>query len=310
MRRSQIWRVGAVIVSLIISLVLISAQMGCAQTAEEMAEETGEEVAEGAAAPAVSQTLAELDEPSSRQQLNRLLSLPALADAGELFGRGLSRGAFDVWSEELSAAELESTAPTYLSAFAEALIAQIGPAIRRMIREEIGPGVAEAIRQHIGPATAQMLTDDQMQQALADTARVVGRNSLLGANQGLIEVSQGEPVGGGPMAGLGETLTAGQETLETVLWMLGAAVLVLLLLIVVLGLGLWRTFARSQELTQENKLREEALVGMARAVEAAEETDADIVESALRDIEHRDGVDRLRELLRQAGHRSGAERPD
>ncbi len=345
--------------------MLVSAQMGCAQTAEEVAEEAGEEVAEGAAPPATSRTLAELDEPDNRRRLNRLLSLPALADAGELFGSGLSRGILAVLGEELSAAQLESLVPTNLSALGEAferhilpnieraaastveasmsaalndrsrrrverfaaavtitvvdtaidtLIAgmddDLGPAIRRLIRDEIGPGLAEAMRQHIGPATAQMLTDDQMQQALADTAQVVGRNSVIGANRGMVEVSQGEPVGGGPLAGFGETLSAGQETLETVLWMLGAAVLVLLLFIIVLGLGLWRTFARSQELIEENKLREDALLGMARAVEAAEETDADIVESVLRDIEDRDGADRLREMLRRAGYHSGAERPE
>lgn len=337
-----------------ICLALASAQVGCAQTASEMAEGA----AQGAAAPATSRTLAELNQPPNRQRLNQLLSLPALADAGELFGRGLSRGILAVVGGDLRPGQLESMTQSYLSALGEAferhilpiierasaatveasmsaalndrsrqqverfavavtatvvdaaldtLIARmdddLGPAIRRMIRDEIGPGMAEAMRQHIGPATAGMLTDDQMQQALADTAQVVGRNSVFGANQGMIEVGQGEPVGGGPMTGFGETL-------ETVLWMLGAAVLVLLLLIVVLGLGLWRIFARSQELTQENKLREEALVGMARAVEAAEETDADIVESVLRDIQDRDGADRLREKLRRAGYRSGTESPD
>jgi uncharacterized membrane protein affecting hemolysin expression len=166
-----------------------------------------------------------------------------------------------------------ATTNAVMQVLSEQIRQQLAPALQAMIRDDVAPAVAEAMRQQIGPAVTDMLNQPKFRQSLADSAQILGKNLVLGTNQGLLELRAEDPEDDTLLETLQRTISQGEQTLQTVLWMLGVAVLVLLLLVIVLGLGLWRAVAKSGELIEESKVREESISDMAQAVSAAEEED-------------------------------------
>ncbi|MFB6350880.1 MAG: hypothetical protein ABEN55_10570 [Bradymonadaceae bacterium] len=173
----------------------------------------------------------------------------------------------------------------------EELEVTIGPELERLIAEVIGPAIATAIREYIVPAAAQSLREAELQAALADGARTVGKNTVFQ------QVEDRTPEEVGPFEAIRQTLVRGGETLDQVLWMLGLSLLAIVLIVVALGLWLYRTAMHVEELVEESEVRSETLAEMARAVESAEEGETD-----------RAILDRLTQLLDRED-RSESQRP-
>lgn len=299
---------------------------GCASLTGEVAEEVAQEAAE----PATADIVDELDSPRTRRQINNLSRLPAFENIGELFALGMARGLSEFIGAEVVGPEAEPMARTadrferfsvrvarrattaVLQAFADAVPDRLGPALRALMTDYLGPALAEVMREQVGPAVSDAVDREAVNDFLADSAQTVGRHAVLGIERGAREAQRHSPRGGGPIEGLNRALAQGEQTMETLLWMLGASVLVLLVMVLVLGGGLWRAVVKSRGLLEENRVREEALTDMAHAVQAAEEAhggeDAAILDRIKREIEKREGGDYLRDVLRRAEGSSPDER--
>jgi uncharacterized protein YneF (UPF0154 family) len=269
---------------------------------------TEEELAQGLATytGAVSTALLEAVGREFDGQLNG-----ALSDAMQAAVSGAFSPESTAQVSRFAGAVTRATVEAIIDVLSARLADDLGPEVARFIREHVGPASAQAVSEHIGPALADALAEPELQQALASGARSVGRNSIIGVEEGLLEVQERDP--DGPLASLGQAVETGEDTLQTLLWMLAVAVLVLLLIVIALGLWLWRTLARTQELAEESKVREEAISDMVRTMQAAEESENvdQLFAQVFDKLGERRGAEYLREKFRHAGLKppSRPERP-
>lgn len=68
--------------------------------------------------------------------------------------------------------------------------AEIGAMIASALTEELGPALERTLRDDLGPGLAEVLKNEELNRALGATARAIGREMVIGAQEGL---SKAEP---------------------------------------------------------------------------------------------------------------------
>jgi hypothetical protein len=147
----------------------------------------------------------------------------------------------------LSDAELSSS-------MSGALTKELGPAIQNVLRDNLGPGLAEA------------LSSDEVKRALGNTAHALGREMILGANEGLASVQEGKSSKSSDPSVLASFSSLAQQgvTAGRFFPWVAAAVAVLL------GVWVWRLRGQTTRYRTEGEQRAETTRVLTEALGAAE----------------------------------------
>lgn len=141
----------------------------------------------------VDSTLATLSE---EERAERIGALTTRAMAGIV--RGASRelsGAMDEAMGPERRNQLSQAVGTIVAASVRSAVeglrdAELGKTLSTAMTDEIGPAVQKALRENIGPGLAEALKDEEFTRSLGATARVLGREMVLGATEGLAQTQQ------------------------------------------------------------------------------------------------------------------------
>src|SRR5262249_24497598 len=106
---------------------------------------------------------------------NRMVQGGGVKDA--VFGPGTQAGAQGLVGSLVHA----SIAPI----LKEVSEAQISPQLARAMTDQLGPAVQKVLQDNIGPGVGHAFDNDEVQHALGGMARAMGREMVLGANEGL-----------------------------------------------------------------------------------------------------------------------------
>jgi len=162
--------------------------------------------------------------------------------------------------------------PAVKGAAAEALNAPstgISPAIAGAMTGELGPALQKVLRDNLGPGLAEALGSEEVNRALGATARVMGREMVLGANEGLTTIHANKPNNGPTLLDSVSSLAAQGTSLAKVLAWLGGAAAVLLGIWVVRLLTQRRRYRREGAAEPERAPRGHAGGGRRRALSVA-----------------------------------------
>lgn len=172
-------------------------------------------------------------------------------------------GVFDEASLAGNRAKLQAVA----SAFTESVIrtasrelpASVVPALHRAL-DELGPVMGEAIRDHVEPSISAALRTPGLESEVSEAVRALAKQAVLGANEGLEELStkqQFKNASGGPLGSL-----FGQRV--WLLFLLGAAI-VLAIPVVMLR----RERAAARRFREETERRHARAAALLQAMQAS-----------------------------------------
>jgi hypothetical protein len=163
----------------------------------EAAQDIGESTGRGIAIVVSEEAPEILDEFASSHHSHRLMADLAATSARTIVGE-----LDDAVDETLGPAAARAIRQDIGPAVVETFDGRLDPALahtagtisREVVRTmgtgietELGPAVARAIRQDIGPAIADGI-DAHLEDALARSARIVARESVIGTHEGLLEL--------------------------------------------------------------------------------------------------------------------------
>lgn len=170
----------------------------------------------------------------------------AMSEAfGEQGRREMQRFVGDLGQEGFSKVEIAS-------AVSGAMTNQIGPAIQKVLTDNIGPGIAGALR------------NEEVHRELGNTARLMGREMVLGADEALQELREKQPSGASSgMSPVSELLSKGTKLAGTLTWLLGLAVLLL-------GAWIVKLLLQARKFRTETEQRASTVRALNEALRAAE----------------------------------------
>jgi len=123
-----------------------------------------------------------------------------LPQATENMTRSAMNGALDAALDPGRRRDMESSVSVLVSAGVRAAAdglreAEIGKTLSAEISEEIGPAFKKSMRDDVAPALAELLENEDLRRELGETARVLGREMVLGATDALAQKKEPAPDG-------------------------------------------------------------------------------------------------------------------
>lgn len=106
--------------------------------------------------------------------------------------------------------------------------ADVGGTLSKEMTDKLGPAFKESVANNIAPGAAEMLKNEDLRRELGATARVLGREMVLGATEALNEKK--DPADGSMLARLSTLTSQGAKLFGSAAW---------LLLLVIVALGVW-----------------------------------------------------------------------
>lgn len=176
-----------------------------------------------------------------------------------------------------------------LSAVGAALTDGVSVALARGLRRDLGPAAREVIAVDVADGLAQALESARLQRAIGRTARVFGREAMIGADEGLREARLEE---GTVLGAFGETAERGGRLFRALSLALGLGALLFLALFV----WAWRRQRRARRAQQAS---EAALLLLASVVEVAQDRPwgRELIRLLQEQVGDKPGAAHLRELL-------------
>lgn len=162
--------------------------------------------------------------------------------------QGAMNGALDAALNQGRQHELETLLTAVIAASIRALVqglreAELGKTLTAFLTEELGPALGKSVRQDAAPALAELLRNDELNRALGATARVLGREMVLGATEALAHAQ--------PPREEGSLLSRVTELAHQGARLFGSAAWVLLLIILALGAWTLKLVAQSRSYREE-----------------------------------------------------------
>jgi hypothetical protein len=109
--------------------------------------------------------------------------------------------------------------------------AELGASVSTAMTEQVGPAMQKALRENITRGLAEVLKDEELRRELGETARVLGREMVIGATEALAQ-AQPPQESGSSLARISQLAGRGARLFESATWMLGLVILALLVWIV------------------------------------------------------------------------------
>lgn len=267
----------------ILTLSLWVLAAGCASTIRGAARQ--------ASAAAVDEAVEQVTSDDSLRGLAEAVDDPKIARATTELADQVTKGVLQSLSSELSSRQIAALTQMLAATATAAVMEQVA----YRLKTELAPAMVELVRDNGQSASNELSA--QLQPALGTTARTVGYNAVLGANQGIDEIWLGSDAKFGDLKELGSRVSAW-------LWL---AVAVLGLLTLSLLFGAVIAIARAHRARTEVTRLESATLLLATAMrekQQSAETDeiVTIVQEALSRGADSHGRGTLLDALRMRRH--------
>jgi hypothetical protein len=240
---------------------------------------------------AIEAGLQAMNDPANQQRLRQMVASPEMKAVERELVSGMVDGSLAALSETDRSARIGALTARYatgmLQGFTRDVAPQIGPAVSEIMRNAVKDAMTEAMRpenqigitravsdamtRDVGPALQRVISDnlavgiaaalekDEVKRALGETAHLLGRESVLGVNEGMTQIqaekAKGETSALGNLAALA---SKGSNIASGITWVLVAAVLVLGALLVKLMMQARRYRSESEERVAATRLMNEA----------------------------------------------------
>src|SRR5262249_20128317 len=96
--------------------------------------------------------------------------------------------------------------------------ADVGGTLAREMTSKLGPAFKESVRDNVAPSAADVLRNEEIRRELGMTARVLGREMVLGATEALNE--KREPADGSMLARMTHLTSEGARLFGSAAWLL------------------------------------------------------------------------------------------
>jgi hypothetical protein len=240
---------------------------------------------------AVDSGLKAMDDPATKKKMEHLLASPEMQDVEKALVAGVVDNSLSVLSDEDRAKRITALSSRYanvmLQGFTRDVMPQISPAVMEMTRgavkgamseafkpenqqemtaavssamtRDLGPALQKVISENLAPGIAAALQNEEVKRALGDTAHLLGREMVLGVNEGMMKAQELRGDGDKGMLGsLGVLASKGASIATGITWVLAALVVVLGGLLVKLLMQARKFRAESEESKAETRLMNEA----------------------------------------------------
>ena len=240
---------------------------------------------------AVDSGLTAMDDPAHKQRMEHMLASPEMQDVEKALVAGVVDSSISALSDEERAKRISALSSRYanvmLQGFSRDVMPQISPAVMEMTRgavkgamsealkpenqqeittavsgamtRDLGPALQKVISENLAPGIAAALQNEEVKRALGDTAHLLGREMVLGVNEGMMKAQEIRGKGESSMLGsLGVLASKGASIATAVTWVLAALVVVLGGLLVKLLMQARKFRAESEESKAETRLMTEA----------------------------------------------------
>jgi hypothetical protein len=249
------------------------------------------EIPRDATPVAIEAGLRALDDPANKQRIQQMLASPEMKAVERELVAGMVDGSLAALSEADRAERIGALTSRYatgmLQGFSRDVAPQIGLAISEMTRSavrsamseamkpanqrelttavsdaltrDLGPALQKVLTDNLGPGIAAALENEEVKRALGDTAHLLGREMVLGVNEGMAKIQDSKAKGDTSMLGsLGNLANKSANVASGITWVLAALVLVLGALLVKLLMQARKYRSESEEKNAETRLLTEA----------------------------------------------------
>jgi hypothetical protein len=172
------------------TLAALSATL-CAGCAGPVAELSAK-IPKKAAPAAIQAGVSTLADPALRKEIAQILASPEMRDIHRELVAGIADGALDTAVAPERQKKLQRVTGaligTSVRAVADGLAgAEIATGVSAAMTRQIGPALETTMRDDVGPGLASILGNEDLQRSLGATARVLGREVVLGATEALAQ---------------------------------------------------------------------------------------------------------------------------
>jgi hypothetical protein len=253
------------------------------------------EIPRDATPVAIEAALRAMNDPANQQRIHQMAASPEMKAVERDLVSGMVDGSLAALSEPERADRIAALTSRYatgmLQGFSRDVAPQIGPAVSEVMRaavrsamseamkpenqvgvtdavssaistsmtRDLGPALQKVIADNLAPGIAAALEKDEVKRALGDTAHLLGREIVLGVNEGMTQIQEakakGEP---STLGSLGSLASKGSNIASGITWVLIAVVLVLGALVAKLLMQARRYRSESEERVAATRLMTEA----------------------------------------------------
>lgn len=199
------------------------------------------QIPKGATPVAIQAGLDKMDDPKTIRQVQQMLASPEMRDVQKEMVAGLVDGTLATLGDSERGKRIDDITSKAMAGMVRgasnslrsvdlgktvsaAMTDEIGPAFEQTMRDDVGPAFKQTMRDDVGPALAEMLKNEDFRRELGATARVLGREMVLGVTEGLAQKK--EPAEDGSLlstvAGL---LNQGAKLFGSAAWVLVLVIL-------------------------------------------------------------------------------------
>ena len=249
------------------------------------------EIPRSATPVAIEAGLRAMNDPANQARIQQMVSSPEMKAVERELMSGMVDGSLAALTDADRAARIGALTSRYatgmLQGFSRDVAPQIGPAVSEVMRSAMrgamseamkpenqsgfGSAVSGAITRDLGPALQKVISDnlavgiaealqkDEVKRALGETAHLLGREMVLGVNEGMTQIQaakdKGEP---STLGSLQKLANKGSSIASGITWVLAAVVLVLGGLLVKLLMQARKYRTASEEQVAATRLMTEA----------------------------------------------------
>lgn len=253
------------------------------------------EIPRDATPVAIEAALRAMNDPANQQRIQQMVASPEMKAVERDLVSGMVDGSLAALSDGDRADRIGALTSRYatgmLQGFTRDVAPQIGPAVSAVMRSaarsamaeamkpenqvgvsnavagaistaltrDVGPALQKVISDNLAPGIAAALEKDEVKRALGETAHLLGREIVLGVNEGMTQIQEAKAKGEPSMLGsLGSLASKGSNIASVITWVLAAVVLVLGALVVKLLMQARRYRSESDEQIAATRLLTEA----------------------------------------------------
>jgi hypothetical protein len=244
---------------------------------------------------AIDSGLRAMDDPANKDRMAHMVGSPQVKNVEAELIAGVLDGSLAALGDEERIARVNSISARYakgmFQTFSKEVAPQIGPMIGPMVADvtrnavqsamsaamnpatqremstaistamthDLGPAIQKVLSDNLAPGIAAALQNEEVKRALGDTAHLLGREMVLGVNEGMMKAQEQRGKGESSMLGsLGNLASKGASIATAVTWVLAALVLVLGGLLIKLLMQARKYRSESEEKQAETRLMTEA----------------------------------------------------
>ena len=239
---------------------------------------------------AIDSGLKAMDDPNNKQRMVHMVGSPEMQEMQKELMAGVVDNSLATLSDEERQKRISALSSRYASmmmqGFSRDVMPQISPAVMEMTRgavrgamteafkpentqgmstalsgamtRDLGPAIQKVLSDNLAPGIAAALQNEEVKRALGDTAHLLGREMVLGVNEGMMKAQEARGGDSSMLGSLGKLADKGANIATGITWVLAALVVVLGGVLVKLLMQARKFKSESEEKKAETRLMMEA----------------------------------------------------